>query len=90
MSPYRLALAATFEYCNFFGGTVSAAQASVVTAVNRVDGVYESEVAVRMILVANNSSLMYASGPASLLPPIRTQTRIRRPCSLRTSPQLTV
>jgi uncharacterized repeat protein (TIGR01451 family) len=58
---YRLACAATGEYTAYHGGTVAAAQAAIVTAVNRVVGVYEREVAIRMVLVANNSSVVYTS-----------------------------
>ncbi len=59
LRTYRLALAATGEYTAFYGGTVPGAMAGIVTSVNRVTGVYEREVAVRMVLVANNSSLVY-------------------------------
>ncbi len=56
---YRLAVAATGEYTSFQGGTVEAAQAAIVTSVNRVVGVYEKELAIRFVLVSNNSSLIY-------------------------------
>ncbi len=61
LRTYRLAVAATGEYTQFHGGTVAAGQAAIVTTVNRVTGVYEKELAVRMILVANNSSLIYTN-----------------------------
>lgn len=61
LSTFRLAVAATGEYTAFHGGTVALGQAAIVTAVNRVTGVYEREVAVRFVLVANNSSLVYTS-----------------------------
>ena len=56
---YRLALAATAEYTAFQGGTVEAALAAQVTTINRVNGVYEREVGIRMVLVANNNLLLY-------------------------------
>ncbi|MFZ2488346.1 MAG: reprolysin-like metallopeptidase [Anaerolineae bacterium] len=61
LRTYRLALAATGEYTAFHGGTVAGAMAAIVTSVNRVDGVYEREVAVRMVLVANNNLIVYTN-----------------------------
>jgi hypothetical protein len=59
LRTYRLAVAATGEYTAFHGGTVALGQAAIVTAMNRVVGVYETELSIRMVLVANNSSLVY-------------------------------
>jgi subtilisin-like proprotein convertase family protein len=59
LRTFRLAVSATAEYTAFFGGTVAQGQAAIVTAINRVTGVYERDVAVRLTLVANNSSLVY-------------------------------
>ncbi|MFZ1517146.1 MAG: reprolysin-like metallopeptidase [Ignavibacteriaceae bacterium] len=61
LRTYRLAVACTGEYAAFFGGTVPFALAAVVTSVNRVNGVYEKEVAVRMVLVANNDTLIFTN-----------------------------
>jgi len=61
LRTYRLAVAATGEYTAYFGGTVPLAQAAIVTAVNRVTGIYEAEVAVRLQLVANNNLLVYTN-----------------------------
>ncbi len=61
LRTYRIAVAATGEYTAFHGGTVSAGQAAIVTAMNRINGVYEREVDIRMILVANNSSVVYTN-----------------------------
>jgi hypothetical protein len=59
LRTYRLANAATGEYTIFHGGTVAAGLSAVTTSVNRVNGVYEREVAVRMVLVANNNLIIY-------------------------------
>jgi hypothetical protein len=61
LQRYRLALAATGEYTQFFGGTVSGAMAAMATTMNRVNAVYERELAVRMVLVANNASIVYTN-----------------------------
>jgi hypothetical protein len=59
---YRLALAATGEYTAFHGGTVQAGLAAQVVAMNRINGVYETEVAIRMVLIANNDLIVYTDG----------------------------
>ncbi len=61
LRTYRAAVAATGEYTAFHGGTVALGQAAIVTAMNRVTGVYEVELGVRMTLVANNSLLVYTN-----------------------------
>ena len=58
---YRLAVAATGEYTQFHGGTVNQALGAIVTSINRVTGVYEREVAVRLTLVANNNLIIYTN-----------------------------
>ncbi|MFN8494041.1 MAG: M12 family metallo-peptidase [Caldilineaceae bacterium] len=61
LRTYRLAVAADGEYTQYFGGTVAQAHAAIVTTMNRVDGIYEREVAVRMVLVGGNDSLIYTN-----------------------------
>lgn len=60
---FRVAVAATVEYSAFFGGTVANSQASIVTAMNRVNQVYENELNVHMNLIANNSSIVWVTNP---------------------------
>ncbi len=59
LRSYRLAVAATGEYTIFHGGTVPDGQAAIVTTMNRVNGIYESELAIRMVLIANNDMVVY-------------------------------
>jgi hypothetical protein len=62
LRTYRLAMAATGEYTAFYGGTVPGAMNGIVTTMNRVNGLYERDVAVRMTLVANNDLIVYTNG----------------------------
>jgi hypothetical protein len=56
---FRLAVATTVEYTAFHGNTAALGQAAVVTAVNRVNQIYERDLATRFVLVANNQSVIY-------------------------------
>ncbi len=59
LRTYRLALAVTGEYTSFHGGTVEGALAAMNTTMVRVNGIYEREVAIRMVLVDNTDELIY-------------------------------
>jgi len=66
LRTYRLAVAATAEYTNRFrqtGDTDAQARAraleQIVIIMNRVNGVYDRDVAIRMVLVANQDSIIY-------------------------------
>lgn len=58
---YRLACACTGEYAAFHGGTAGLAQSAIVTAINRVTGVYEVELCIRLTLVSNNNLIVYTN-----------------------------
>ncbi len=66
LRTYRLVVAATGEYttkvCSPNPAAKSCGMAAIVTTVNRVVGIYERELAVRMVLVANNDSVVYTNG----------------------------
>lgn len=61
LRTYRAAVAANGEYTAFHGGTVNLGQAAIVTAINRVSGIYETELSIRLQLIANNASLVYTN-----------------------------
>ncbi|KQR90853.1 hypothetical protein ASG01_14920 [Chryseobacterium sp. Leaf180] len=60
LRKYRLALAATGEYTTFHGGVNGAMNAMNVT-MTRVNGVYEKTISSTMMLIANNSQLIYTN-----------------------------
>jgi len=59
LRTYRLAVGATGEYTRFHGGTVALGQAAIVTAINRVGGIYQTELSIAFRLVANNDRVVY-------------------------------
>ncbi|WP_312343115.1 reprolysin-like metallopeptidase [Chryseobacterium binzhouense] len=62
---FRLAVACTGEYAIAATGnpspTVAQTLSAIVTTVNRVNGVYEQDLAVRLILVANQTSIIFTN-----------------------------
>ncbi|MBK6932221.1 MAG: proprotein convertase P-domain-containing protein [Saprospirales bacterium] len=59
MRQYRLAMACTGEYAAFHGGTKPLVLAAIVTSVNRINSVYERELAVTFELIPNNDTLIF-------------------------------
>ena len=66
LRTYRLACAANHQYVATTSATPTKAtgQAAVVTIINRVSAIYESEVGIRLVLVPNNDQVVYASAAA--------------------------
>ena len=62
LRKYRLALAATGEYSATAGGTVAGALAAQVAIMNRVNGVFERDLAIRLVIVGNNDQIIYTDG----------------------------
>ena len=61
LRTYRAAIAATGEYTSYHGGTVAAAQSAQAVTMNRVNGVYERDMAITMVIVANNDQIIYTN-----------------------------
>ncbi|MGH7486163.1 MAG: reprolysin-like metallopeptidase, partial [bacterium] len=66
LRTYRLALAATGEYstavCAPNPAAIACAMNAMAVSMNRVDGIYEREVAIRMVLIANDNLIVYTDG----------------------------
>ncbi|MEE9303783.1 MAG: zinc-dependent metalloprotease family protein [Thiotrichaceae bacterium] len=83
LRTYRLAMSATGEYTAFHGGTVAQALSAITTTINRVNVIYERDLAVKLQLVGNTNSLIFTnastdpftpSDPDSLLDDNQTLT----------------
>ncbi len=61
LRTFRVAIAATGEYTAYHGGTVPDAIAALNDLVTRITGIYENELAVRLVLVANNDLIVYTN-----------------------------
>ncbi len=61
LRTYRLSVTTTGEYAAFHGGTLPGTLAAVVTVVNRVSGIYEREVGVRLQLAPNNDLVIFTN-----------------------------
>jgi len=65
LRTYRLAQSCTAEYGNIFAGTGTDAekkaniQAQMAITMTRVNGVYENDLAITMVFVANNDAVIY-------------------------------
>ena len=59
MRVFRLALACTFEYADFHGGTISSVMSAMTTTMNRVNGIFERDASIRMEFIANNDELIF-------------------------------
>lgn len=56
---YRIAVAATAEYTQYFGGTKAGALAGINATITRINMVFEADLGVTLELVANNDLVIY-------------------------------
>ncbi len=59
LKVYKFALACTGEYALQKGGTLESVNASYATAINRVNQIFQSEVAVKLELIEENDRLIF-------------------------------
>lgn len=66
LRTYRAAVAATAEYSAAVSGTTPGnkltALSNLITTVNRVSAIYERDLSIRLVLVANNDQLVFLDG----------------------------
>lgn len=59
LRTYRLAVACTGEYANFHGGTKELVLSAINTSINRINFIYEHDIAVRLELVPDNDKIVF-------------------------------
>ena len=61
LRTFRLAMSVTGEYTAYFGGTKAQALAAINNTMTRVNGVFEKDFNVRMVLISNTDLVIYTS-----------------------------
>ncbi len=62
LHTYRLALAATAEFTQTYGGgTVGGALSAIITMTNAVNAIYERDLSIRLVLVNNEASIIFTN-----------------------------
>ncbi|UOK43614.1 MULTISPECIES: fibronectin type III domain-containing protein [Flavobacterium] len=57
----RLALSCNGEYASYFGGTKALALAGMNNTLTRVNGVFETDFGIKLILIANNDAVIFTN-----------------------------
>ena len=61
LRTFRLALSCTGEFAAYFGGTKAATLAAMNSTMTRINGVFEKDFGVKLILIANNDAIIYTN-----------------------------
>ena len=61
LRTYRLAMSATGEYTAYHGGTKAGALAAINATMTRVNGIFETDFNVTMVLIANTDAVIYTN-----------------------------
>lgn len=56
---FRLALSSTAEYTAYFGGTKQGALAGINATMTRVNAIFNTDLAIKLVLIANNDQIIY-------------------------------
>ncbi|MEM6327042.1 MAG: zinc-dependent metalloprotease [Bacteroidota bacterium] len=59
LRTYELAVATTGEYAQFHGGTVESTMEAIVVAMARVNGLYERDFSIRMVLIPEMEKIIF-------------------------------
>lgn len=59
ITTYRIAISTAAEYTQFHGGTVDSTMAELITLVNRLNLLYQRDLAIKLELVGSNDLLVY-------------------------------
>jgi subtilisin-like proprotein convertase family protein len=83
----RLALSCTAEYTTYFGGTVSGALAAMNTTMTRCNGVFEKDLAIKLLIIANDNLVIYTNAATD---PYATETGTGAPAAWNSQLQTTL
>jgi chitodextrinase len=61
LRTFRLALSCTGEYAAYYGGTKAAVLAGMNNTMTRLNGIFERDFGVRLVLIANNDAVIYTN-----------------------------
>ncbi len=61
LRTFRLALSCTAEYAAYFGGTKALTLAGMNSTLTRINGVFERDFGVKLILISNNDTIIYTN-----------------------------
>ena len=61
LRTYRLAVSTTGEYTAYHGGTKASALAAINQTMTRVNGIFENDFNVTMVLISNNDDVIYTN-----------------------------
>lgn len=66
LRTFRLAVSASYSYYDFFNKSREQTMAAIISTVNRVNMIFERDLAIRLVLVADNDSLIVTDANSEL------------------------